>query len=97
MEVNEVMVRVTSLRLRTFLKSGTKCHCCGMEATHFAIEKDAKTKEPFFHLNLYGTDPVLGEILFTHDHIIALSKGGPDNLSNTQTMCGPCNWRKSDK
>ena len=30
------------------------------------------------------------------DHIIPKSHGGPNALWNLQTMCGPCNWGKSD-
>jgi 5-methylcytosine-specific restriction enzyme A len=31
------------------------------------------------------------------DHIIALAAGGSNDLSNLQTLCAPCNLRKSDK
>jgi len=94
-EVNGVPVRVASLRLLTFFKTGIKCHCCGVSATHFAIERNPQpgiNNSPF-HLNLWGTVED-GEILFTHDHIVAKANGGGDNLSNTQTMCLNCNMEK---
>jgi hypothetical protein len=94
-EIHGVPVRVASLRLLTFFKTGIKCHCCGVSATHFAIERNPRpgiNNSPF-HLNLWG-DVDNGEVLFTHDHIIAKANGGEDNLSNTQTMCLPCNMEK---
>ena len=85
-------VKVSSLRLKTFAKYGTKCSCCGLEATHFAIERCAEQES--YHLNLYGLDDGK-EVLFTHDHTLARSLGGKDNISNTTTMCSPCNFKKS--
>lgn len=89
--INDIPVRVASLRLLTFFKTGTVCHCCGVEATHFAIERQQPNTP--YHLNLWGVNEQ-GEILFTHDHKIAKANGGADNLSNTETMCLPCNMNK---
>ena len=36
-------------------------------------------------------------ILMTRDHIYPRSRGGPDSIENSQTMCERCNSRKSDK
>lgn len=92
------MVHVTSLRLRTFFKSGTYCHHCGLPATYFAVERTPDKKagdDKPYHLNLWGEDANGEPVLFTHDHILARALGGaPNSLDNTQTSCGPCNWEK---
>lgn len=80
-------------RLRTFIEKGTTCVHCGLEATYFAAEKDKFQKTRKYHINLWGTKGNK-EILFTHDHIIPRSKGGPDRIENCQTMCEPCNGKK---
>ena len=97
-EFNGQLVGVSSLRLRTFAKHGTTCKCCGLEATHFAIERniaDEKNNAPY-HLNLYGINEKGEDVLFTHDHILARALGGKDVIDNTQTMCCFCNWTKGD-
>jgi hypothetical protein len=83
-----------SLRLRTFLKTGTRCHNCGLEATHFAAERGVTQKKGPYHFNLWG-GPSGAEILFTCDHLIARGLGGRDNIKNTETLCKPCNSRKA--
>lgn len=90
------LVNCTSLRLRTFASKGTVCSKCGLKATHFALER---TNHPThanspYHLNLWGVKDGR-EILFTHDHTLARSLGGADNLTNTTTMCEPCNSSKA--
>lgn len=92
-KIKDYLVKVSSLRLRTFAKTGIQCHCCGIKASFFAVERN-QPKVPY-HLNLWGYDKENNPILFTHDHILARSLGGKNNLSNTETMCGPCNWEKS--
>ena len=85
-------VKVGTLRMMTFGTKGIVCVGCGVVGTMFAMEKDSKS--PTYHLNLYhvGEDGV--EVLMTHDHILARADGGKEHLSNSQTMCAPCNNKK---
>ncbi len=89
-------LKLDSLRLKTFFVRGTVCSCCGLKATHFAVEKH-KSADPnlFPHLNLWGINSKGEEVLFTHDHTLARSLGGLDALKNTTTMCSVCNEDKS--
>jgi hypothetical protein len=94
-ELMGVRVTVTGTRLMTFSR-GLTCSCCGLAATHFAIERD-KIAPPNtgWHLNLYGELDGL-EILFTHDHTLARALGGSHhNPNNLTTMCLPCNAAKA--
>ena len=88
------MISMISDRYRTFIISGIKCVCCGIEAKYFAKEKNTTSSR--FHFNLYGIDDNNKEILFTKDHIIPKSKGGKNELTNYQTMCCKCNSRKGN-
>lgn len=84
------------LRLRTFRDKGLCCAYCGLNATHFALERcmgQTKDKKP--HLNLWGYTDQGKEILFTHDHVHARSLGGADDISNSVTACEKCNSKKS--
>jgi len=96
--INSISINASSLRLRTFAEKGTTCKCCGLEATHLAIERDMamSAKDGGYHLNLWGVKDS-EEVLFTHDHILARCLGGKDHISNTQTMCCYCNWDKGDQ
>lgn len=92
------MVKLFSkgVRLKTFYNHGTTCSACGLEAKFYAVErpKDADEGHPY-HLNLWAIDANGDEVLMTHDHTLARSAGGADNISNTTTMCRPCNFAKS--
>ncbi len=66
-----------------------------MKAAFFAVENFRGSNQSVPHANLYGVDREGNEVLFTHDHKLARSLGGADNLNNTQVMCSPCNTKKS--
>lgn len=83
-------------RLKTFYINGTQCSACGLEARFYAVERHVHhTGDSPYHLNLWGIDANGDEVLFTHDHTLARSAGGADHISNTTTMCSPCNFAKS--
>lgn len=88
------VININSLKLKTFLKYGTNCSCCSLKGKYFALES-FEHEEFSSHLNLYGIDKNNNEILFTHDHTLARGLGGLDDISNTKTMCYPCNINKS--
>lgn len=95
------VVGITSLRMKTFgraasSKKGIHCKACGIMATHFAVEGFRNSVFPSIHANLYGIKDDK-EILFTQDHVIPKSRGGADNLNNSQVMCQPCNSSKGSK
>lgn len=102
-EVQGHQVGVTSLRLKTFARDyqagngWLKCVTCGLHASFFAIEVDAYNVQALDkpHLNLYGVNEAGEEVLFTHDHTLARGLKGRDHISNTTTMCSPCNAEKA--
>lgn len=95
-EVQGVSVKVEGLRLETFAHKGLVCGHCGLEGKFFAIERPATNPPPTYHLNLYALDAEGDEVLMTQDHVLAKANGGKNHLSNSQTLCGPCNWTKAD-
>lgn len=86
------LMKMSSHRYHTFVKSGIKCVCCGIEGKYFVKEKFKKDKG--YHFNLYALNENGEEILMTKDHIVAKSKGGKDCIENYQTMCITCNNEK---
>jgi hypothetical protein len=93
--LDDETVKVGTLRMMTFKVKGLVCVGCGITGTVFAMEKDSKS--PVFHLNLYHVGGDGREILMTHDHILARADGGKEHISNSQTMCAPCNVKKGSK
>jgi 5-methylcytosine-specific restriction endonuclease McrA len=89
-------VKVSSLRLLNFKVHGIVCVGCGIRGEYFIKEKH-HVSDVSYHLNLYGRDKDGEEVLMTRDHIIPGSKGGPNILSNLQTMCMDCNVLKDNK
>ena len=78
-------------RFLVFVKKGTRCVSCGLRATFFKKEKTLETTI----LNLYGVRNGR-HILFTRDHIVPVSRGGSNDITNIQPMCADCNTRKGD-
>lgn len=76
-----------SLRLSCFSRS-TVCVACGLEGSRFFLCKNPSDSRP--HLNLYAVEND-EMVLMTKDHIVPVSRGGTDTLSNLRTMCSPCN------
>ena len=85
-------VRMDSDRYFVFLKD-IRCVACGLEGQSMMLELNPGDDVP--HFNLYGEED--GRlVLMTKDHILARSKGGPDELWNYQTMCNICNNLKGN-
>lgn len=84
-------------RLRTFVEKGHHCINCGRKGTTFYVEKHINQPNDDFHLNLYHVNKNGNHYLMTRDHIYPRSKGGSDELDNSQTMCYECNCIKGNK
>lgn len=85
--------RLNSLRYLCFRKSGIACVCCGQQASHFLFQED-ENNPGHGHFNLYGLLESKTPLLFTKDHIVPRALKGSNDLSNFQTMCKICNFRK---
>lgn len=89
-------IKMGSHRYWTFSEKGCTCVECGLEGTFFVKEKNPDVTRETYHFNLYAIDDEGDEVLMTKDHIVPVSLGGPNHVSNYQTMCLPCNVAKSD-
>lgn len=98
-DFNGVPIKVGTTRVQTFLRHGLVCSCCGMKATHWAIERNVveakRNPASPYHVNLWGVGNDGDEVLFTHDHAQSLADAGADSTRNTQTMCIECNKEKA--
>jgi 5-methylcytosine-specific restriction endonuclease McrA len=91
----EESCRVESLRIQTFKEKGITCATCGIKGKFFVVSANRKKKGSSnnWHLSLVAEKN--GKyVLMTKDHVLAKSKGGPDHISNMQTMCTVCNYEK---
>ena len=85
-------VNTDSQRFPTFYREMC-CVECGLPISHAWLVQPPGSARP--HVNFYGRRD--GEwVLFTKDHIIPRSLGGPNLLDNYQTMCAPCNERRAN-
>lgn len=89
------LIKMNSQRYELFKEKGIKCVSCGIKGRYFAKEKDTNAKS--YHFNLYAINENMKDVLMTKDHIIPKSKGGANHISNYQTMCCNCNFKKRDK
>lgn len=79
--------KVMSIRSQNLYRH-TECVTCGCTMDHFRLEQN----QLGLHFNGYTSEG----IQLTCDHIIPVSKGGPDTLENVQLMCVICNSNKSN-
>lgn len=86
----------SATRLRMFREGKTKCVSCGLEGTHWHIERHRNDAVMPFSINLYGMNGY-DEVMLTWDHILPKSLGGSNSILNAQCMCAPCNMNKSNK
>ena len=99
-------VKTQSQRYALFLSEekgqGRVCQHCGGEGVIVRLQKQpdpvfvSRAKKPkafahSAHFNLYTEQGAL----LTKDHIRPRSKGGKDVMDNYQTLCYPCNSKKS--
>lgn len=90
-EIQGQKVKLVSKRFPAF-KQSQSCYICGKSATYLSVEKQKKEYE-HFNIEMFGENG----LLFTIDHVIPLSKGGTNDISNLKTCCKYCNQKKGNK
>jgi len=87
-------VKMSSHRYWVFRKS-LSCVACGRVGNIMVLQRDRNQScQP--HFNLYSVEEDGTWILMTKDHIVPVSKGGANHISNYQTMCCECNELKGN-
>lgn len=86
-------------RMRTLIRKGPQCVSCDVVGNMYALQKARKDfSTNWYHWNLWQANESRTHfILLTRDHIHPVSKGGSNDLDNSQCMCTSCNLRKADK
>lgn len=75
--------------MKFFMNKGVTCVSCNAKAEYVII---TKANNGFETPRLFTKDMEM----LTVDHIIPVSRGGPDTMKNKQTMCYECNQKKSN-
>ncbi|AEO93417.1 HNH endonuclease [Bacillus phage G] len=89
------LIKMNSQRYEVFDLKGIICCSCGLEGRFFAKERGNESYP--YHFNLYAVNDKGEEVLMTKDHIVPVSKGGKNHISNYQTMCIICNEKKGNQ
>jgi hypothetical protein len=75
-----------------FLRDGFMCRVCGTVARFAALYRYPDKTRRFRFVPELGAD----ELMLTQDHIVPKSLGGPNDMSNLQTLCWRCNQEKGN-
>lgn len=76
--------------LQVIHKGNYECIICKKKAVKLVFNRNTISNK--LQINFY----VKGNVLLTKDHIVPLSKGGKNDLTNYQCMCQTCNNEKSN-
>lgn len=86
--------------LKTFRRWGISCARCKLKGKFFheyPVEDNEKDMSKLMLIAVIKTKKGQDKyVLMTADHIIPYSKGGANHLTNLQTMCEDCNYKKQD-
>lgn len=89
-------IKMGSHRYWTFAMKGIQCESCGIKGQYFYKERHHDAAEGTYHFNLYAVGAEGQEVLMTKAHVRPRSKGGRDHITNYQTLCVRCSWKRRD-